>query len=488
MQKFTLQRRRKAAWAVFFPEPVRKERETYGLSTVGTDARWMSYRLVSGDLLALRNRAQAVAQEYSPTRFRHPTIDQIRLFQEAASVRNTGLVYLDYAGRIDTISRETVSVMNGDRRRAALPRDSAVGFRGITTMSEQQWSPDKFALEELARARVQALIQGSTTLPHMTTNQPWVLRAAAEQQLTDLATLAWTEYTTDPTPDKLAAVAQMEATLQDYMLNNLRYIQHAGVWEYFFRPPFPDRATALGLWETDRIDSLNHQETEPWWGNGETASMEVTMFRRAYLSTTRLSITLITRPTLHALMVEGENVAHHFLTYGEHPAMPLLEINPNWLTTGRGAPMTNPAGGDAWDGHMEAVGPWRVMTAEDNIPEPKMRVHERVIRVTDETAQMVLSSFKEERPTLMPMDLNGYHGLSLSMPRMHMNVLIDPLFDGGTKLTPIQEGNAVSGWATRTAGKQLGTLLALPSSGFLPTPISGRPLREGVIQEILPLA
>lgn len=489
MQAFELVRRRKAAWGTFWPAAVTKERETAGRSAVGVEAEGLCYRMVVGNIEAMRLRAEMIAMEYSPNRFRHPTIDQVRLFEEGPTATNTGFVVHDYAGAIDTISRETVAVMGRDGRRMALPRDQAVGFRHIICASESSWDAGQFMMDELAKVRVRELVRGHD-MAEMSVREPWRLKAAAEQQLLDLTALAWTEYTTEPTPERLAQVLEFEKLIQNYMLSELSYLQASGTWETLRRPSFPDAATALALWERDRIDDLHYEETAPWWGNGDKPSPEVTVFRRAYISTNRFAITLTTNPRVHCLVAEDRPVMHQMIRYHPVEGIRSVQLHAKWVETGDPKQVfQDPQGGNKyWRGQLNTQEPWEVVTGSEVIPEPKMRLRERLVPVQSADVELVAAAMKEDRPTLIPIVMNGYDGLALVFPRMYVNVLIDPLFGGGARISPLQEGNSATGWAVRRGPGVLGQLVDRPESGFLETPISGRPMREGVIQEIIPSA
>jgi hypothetical protein len=493
---FNIQAAQKSVEATFFPDPLHKDRFIWGQTSAVTDGIWTKYRLVSGPLDRLYDRIVAAALEYSYFRKKFDYIDVIRLFEQAPQVRASSLEYFDLSGRIETISRESVLVQSDDGNRVALDRDMGFGFRGIIVRTEEPWAADQYALRELARLRVRSLNLGEP-MQDMPVDWPWRLREAAEQQLRDLVRLAWAEYTDEPTPERLQAVMQVEKILYDYLLDTLGWLQLLGHWEFMDRIPFPDRAGAIRLWETDKLidNTLRHDEVEPWWGElAAERETSVTAMRGAFLTTGKVVIHINTNPVLHTLEHGQLDVAHHLITYD-----PLSEIGIAFQNTDsedrRRNPVLGKKGQPPWDGRLPQRDAWRAVHAEEGLPEPQLRVRSRTVRAPVRTLESLEAATAADRPVLAFTDLNRSPTPVLVLPRMYWDVMILPLYGGGRRLQPIQDTCKVEGWATDGTGrgpdgKPTATtrIFADPPFGFLQVPTAGRTSREGQITEILPYA
>lgn len=501
MERFHLERRKKDVRSTFFPEAISKEGQNWGQAHVGTSGQWLKYRLILGPILKLRKIIQKVAREYSPVRNHQPLIDQIKLFDEMPRVRATGLEYYDYCGRIDTISRESVVVIKPGGAREGLNRDIGCGFRGIIVQTEEPWSMEKFVEDELLRTRIGFLNRGvdSSILPDLTTKQPWALRDALEHQITDLQNAAWLDYINEPTIEKLEVVIGVERHLYEYLVDGMRWAQLLGHWEHEEIVPFPDRSGALELWEKQAIRDLHYDQTEPWWlTEPTTGGAKVTAIRKAYLSTGRVNIQITTNPSLYAARHRDyPAIAHHLLTYDP-------------IAVGMGIPQSdekkmknNPFQGSfadssvpGWQGIMTTQPGWASIQGEGPIPEPTLEVKTRPVSIPAGMGERLEAAMQSERPALVFEHFNQAVCPMLVLPRMFFNTRIVPLFEGGRVIRPIEEHNTIDGWATlRDNGPNGVVPLGLDKNlfsktpfGFVQAPISGRPIREGAIQEILPYA
>lgn len=489
MNRFTIERRQKAVKGVFFPESITKERQSWGMTHAGTKGYWNSYRLVTGHLSALNGRVDQIALEYDSMRRRMPQLDTLRLFESAPQVRGTGLEYYDYAGRIDTISRESVIIQSKTGRRTALNRDVGVGFRGIITRTEQPWSMEQYAMNTLIRCRIRSLNIG-IPLPRLSVEQPWRLRDALERELESLLHVAWVDYQSDNTVEKLNVVIGIDRLIREYTLGSLDWLQHLGIWEHMKILPFPDRSVALKLWMEDKMPTLTYDETEPWWiALAQEAESEVTAFRRAYMSNGRVTITITTNPQLHELMHPTMNVTHHMITYGPHKEVGVAIETQDEKTRGF-IPYVGIGEQPGWEGFMDEEIGWQVLKSESEpMPEPKLRVRSRVVRVEQDVAERISAATTADRPVLISESLNAAVCPILVLPRIFMNTLIAPLYTGGMSLKPIEEFNAVEGWVTKgTPVPGMKDLFGEPPAGFIGIPATGRPLREATMQEVIPFA
>lgn len=497
MDTLKIERRTKATWGTFFPEAVIKERETWGQTIAGVESRWLKYKLLTGPdnaLQLIRDKAKVVAAAYSSERKKFPFIDALRMFEGTTHIQSVGLEYWDYAGRIDTTARESVNYQFASGRRAALPRDSGTGFRGIVTMSESPWSMESFAMREIAMNRVRILNLGRTFLPSkLTTREPWRLRGAAERQLKDLQALAWSDYSTEPTAEKLNTVVGIETVIYRYVLDSLSWQQCQGLWETTSPVPFPDKATALRLWEQDKIDDLHYDQTYPWWDElPKEPVSQVTAFRRAYLTTGRVSLAITPNPMLHVLRHPKMSVQHQLLTYGQNKVIGTSRANTNEKEWARGQAWKGTINTTNWNGEIAVPPAWQTIQGEGLVPEPKINVSNRVVQIGRKEAEILRSAISSDKPTLVNLPLNDGIAPILVMPRLFWQVLIVPLFDGGRQFRPLQTGNTIEGWAINSTSKAQASstreLFASVPAGFLETPLSGRAIREGALQEVLPYA
>lgn len=506
MQHFKIERRNKATFGVYFPESVTKERQQWGLTHIGTCGIWHSFRFVTGALDKLRSEIGKVAVKYSAQRKRMPNIDMFSLFENIPQVRSTGLEYYDYAGRIDTISREAVMIQSQSGARIALNRDKGVGFRGIIVRSESPWSMEAYATREMQRMRIDMLNKGMN-IPdalgtyRLTVDQPWRLRDAVERQLETLLDVAWTEYVADNTPEKLNIVIGVDKMIRDYIVNSLAWLAKAGDWEHASRIPFPDAPTALNLWEEDKIDTLDYDSTEPWWiEDAKVPETEVTMVRRAILSSGKVTITITTNPNISVLSHPTIDASHHLLSYGPHHHVGVALENPDRKTIHNTPFVGFPKKEGAfevedfeppWGGHLKITPGWSVMKAESTgLPEPKLSVRSRVIKLNSEAAERLAAAATSDRPTLVWEDINRATAPILVLPRIFLQTMVYPLFTGGISLKSIEDGNMADGWVTNGVGEVRAAtrFVAPPDYGFLSTPSEGVPMREGNTQEIIPFA
>lgn len=500
MELFTCQSRVRSSFATFFPKLLTKDRDTWGMTLVGTDGYWTNYRFVTGQFTALQARIRLIADEFSPQRKRMPELDTVRLFESVPQVRPTSFAYYDYAGRIDTISRETVVLQYASGQRVALPRDFAVGFRGIIVRSDQPWSMETYAREELTRMRLENLYFGQA-FPNMPVDQPWRLRAALERQLRDLLGLVWTQYRTEPTPERFAEVVRIEEEINLYFLDSARWLHYLGLREHRKGLGYPDLSGAIRLWEVDRVRQLFYDETEPWMMDLPVqAESEITALRSAYLAagSGRFSIQLRMNPLLSTAEHPTLDNAHHMITYGPHRAMGLSMPNhPQMITpqdpaivgVGTRRVGNQTVRNDPWLGNIPESQAWNVVQAEsESVPEPKMRVRSRLVNIATSMAERIESSLSSDKPVLIYEPLNGSSRRPiLVLPKTFFNVQVAPLFGGGRNLRSIQPDNTVSGWATDGVGPGLHQrIFGDAPAGFITTPSAGRPIRDGFIQEILP--
>jgi hypothetical protein len=478
-----------------FPEAITKERDVHGVTTAGTDGIWRKFKLVFGSLERLRRRIRSVGYEYSPVRARHAEIDRLHLFEELNQVRSTGIDYWNVAGRVDTISREQVVVIYPSGSRVGLNRDMGFGFRGIITKSPDPWSMEEFALAEMLRYRLNRLHLG-IALPGMPIQEPWRLRRHAENYLRALFILAWNEYATEHSMERFENVIEMERRVSDYILDAMRYAHHAGDWEHMKAVPFPDRTGALQLWEHDQLRRLDFDSTAPWWlENPKDTEQEVTVVRQAIINNGKgVTITITMDPVLQRLQHPDHDIEHHMITYNPptiggrgvpNPLPGRPRIDRPILTPILGkSPSEWPLG---WSGIQTERPGWTAVQAAGRIPEPKLKVKSRPVEIPQSEGENLLAALSLERPVLCFPELNGGDLPALALPRMFGKVDIMPLFTGSRILTPIEERNNISGWVTDDTGVDPNRAIWGPAPpGFLTTPLSGRPIRDGTINEILP--
>lgn len=490
---FAIETRRKASFGTFFPEALRKERHIWNRTQVATTGLWTKYRLITGNHAGLYQRIIKVAEEYSALRKSFPDLDIIRLFEESAQVRATGLEYYDYAGRIDTISRESVVVRFPSGATQSLARDTGVGFRGIVVKTEEPWSMQRYALNELMRLRILALNTGRA-MPQIEVSEPWLLRQATETQLYDMMVIARAEYAAEPTMDRLKEISEIEKAYLSYIEETLEWMHRMGSWEHMEKIPFPDASGAIALWEQDRIKSLDYDQTSPWFDElAEEPESEVTAILKAIMSTGRVNITITTNPVLTSLEHPLTHVAHHLIRYSVHDHI--------------GVGLPNPLGADryirpfvgvgddgiaspripAWSGTTLPQRPgWTAITSEEHLPEPKLRLKARAVSVPRGVAERLSDAVGQERPMLVYENINHATCPLLVLPRIYFKVQVVPLFEAGVTVKPVEDGNTIEGWATKNTGMGNADLVGPVPHGFLSSSAEGRPLREGTIQDVLP--
>lgn len=494
-QMFIIEARAKRSYGVHYPNPITKERQIWGMSMAGTDGYWRKYKLVYGDLQRLRLRIRQISMEYSSVRQRHPELDTLRLFEEVPQVRSTGIDYYNYCGRVDTVSRESVIVQYPSGSRVGLQRDQGFGFQGIIVRSEEPWSMEQFAMSEMQRFRLDRLHKG-IALAQLGVTEPWRLRDQAERYLRALFSLAWNEYLTEQSMERFEAVIAMDRKVNEYALDTLRFSHFRGEWEYMPTLPFPNATGALQLWEHDRARELNYDETAPWWlESPKETETEVTAVRQAIINNGKgATITITTRPQLKRLVHPNLDTEHHMISYGVNaiggvgypqsvagrPRFDRPIITP---MEGR-APQESPLG---WNGIIPSSNEWTSLQAEGAIPEPKLKVRNRVVEIPRRESEAMLAALSIEKPVLMFPGVNGNQLPALVLPRMYAKVDILPLFTGARMLKPIQEGNRIEGWVTQDTGYAPNrTIWGDTPDGFLSTPLPGRPIREGSLTELLP--
>jgi hypothetical protein len=483
---------------VFFPETITKERHYWGMSMARTDGAWRKYKLVYGDLERLRLRIRAIAGEYSTTRQRNPQIDVTRLFEEAPSVRGAGVDYFDYAGRIDTVTREAAVVQYPSGSRIGLNRDMGFGFRGILVRSDEPWSMEQFAMTEMQRFRHERLQKG-IGFRDLGVEEPWRLRQAAENYLRALFSLAWNEYATEQTMDRFEAVIAVEKAASEYALDSLRYAQFLGDWEFMRAVPFPDRTGALQLWEQARIRDLVYDETAPWWMESPAENeVEVTAARRFHLNTGKgVNITVTTNPELKRKIHPHLDLEHHLISYGQLPFTAVgMPQNVPSARNSRPIIQKDDKGREVlgWGGEIPIRNEWSSLQENGPVPEPKLKVRSRLVQVPQHLVEQAQAALSIEKPVLwFPHDpgsrarLNGTNLPILVLPRIFATAMVVPLFGGGRVITPIEGGNKIEGWVTQTTGRKPNVDIWGPTpNGFLTTPLAGRPIREGALQEMLP--
>lgn len=487
MIKFRMYREEPYRFSTFFPEALTKERARWGSTTTGVEGQLTRYRLIKGPAeawVAIRKRINQIAREFSSIRSHNPEIDRIHLLEELQQMQATGLEYWDYAGRVDTVSREQIFAQYGVTSRIGLDRDVGVGFRGIVVKSDAPFSVEGYALEELTRTRM-ALLNGGWRLKNIGVSEPPRLREAAEDQMRDMLRVAWTEYATAPTKEKMRTVVQIEQLMDDYIVQTLDYVQKMGTWEGMIRMPFPDKGTAVALWEQDKIDRLTWDETEPWWPISlPESSIFVTAMRGATLLTDKLRIQLTMYPIVSSLEHPQYSDSHQMITY-RRPSSGFARVNPNVRERSR-VPFVDAKGGtdDLWEGPTQRVPGWKVIKGEGSIPDPQLRVNTRLIRIPDGMAGRLLAATEDRRPTVTIEHLNGASGPLLVLPRALYDVVVYPLFSGGRMITPINPESSVSGWAVDRDDRGRQFFGSVPS-GFLVTAAEARPARKGSLTEIM---
>lgn len=495
MDTFKLQSRIRASDATFFPEALHKERPIAATMSASTSGRWHRYRLVTGNLaanaLSLHARIAAVAVQYSANRAKMPNIDILKLFEEAPTVSGSGIDIYDYLGRVDTVSREAVGVLFPDGVRSALARDTGAGFFGVAVRASQSWDSATYATQALVRVR-QRLLSGMTALADLSTDQPWLLRHAAEQQLLDLLHLSWTQYTAEPSDANFNAMMHAEETYNSYVHRQMQWLQDDMHPHLDAKLPFPDPADAKELWKMDRMDQLRWDDTFPWHDlpAGQGSSERVTCMRGATLQNGKVTITFRMYPTIHTLYHPTQPITHQRLSYGMPPYIgvclpnmgPNRIFNPFTTTTGTGIPFG--AFGDT--SFPTPVEPWEAISAHPGpYPDPELELTTIPVVVPRDVIEHLEVALDVDRPTLAFPAINGSVAPMLALPRIHFLTRVLPLFSGGTQITPIQEGNTVEGMAVRAIPGHP-NLIGLPSSGFMVTPAQGQPTREGQLLEILP--
>lgn len=486
--QFKLERRVKQRYSTFFPEAIQREAHTWGQTLGGVTGEWTCYRLVTGKLDVLHARIQKIADEFSVARKLHEQIDILRLFEESESVRATPIMIYDYSGRIETLSRESVIAQHPGGSRTGLWRDVGFGFRGIAVRTDEAWSAEQYALDMVARLRIRALNLGRS-IGSVSPVEPWRLRQSAEDQLQNLLAVAWTQHAIEPTPTTLEEVIMVEKELNAYILSSLDWLTKCGDLAALSRVPFPDSETARRLWEQTRISRLLWDETFPWYGEmPEPQAQEITACLGAYIQNPKYTITIQNNPVLSMLSHPMAQVFHQRLGYGPHRAVGVGI--PNTGADREKTPFVGVGNASAWDGAIPRSNPWSVVKADGPMPEPRLKVRTRYITVPRQVAERLEAALVSEKPVLTFENLNNAVCPLLVMPRQFVNVNIVPLFGGGRTLTPIREHNAVEGWAVDATAPlgPTGSLIAQQPDGFLSTPAQGRPLREGNIQELIPIA
>lgn len=494
MERFLLENREKRSHSTFYPDSITKEGYDWGMTTGATEGIWLKHRFVVGDLAGLNARVNKVAAEYTTLRKRYPSMDIIKLFEEGPFVRPTTLVYYDLPGRVETIARETVLVQFPNGQRTALERDRGYGFRGIVVRTQEPWAMEKYALRELVRLRLYAMNSGKKfSKTDLTVDQPWKLVDAAERQLIDTLNVAWMEYQMVQTPEKLDAAIMVEKAVYERIADRLAWLAMMSRWEHMRRLPFPQTTEAIELWKHNRVASLRYDETEPWMIELEKEPESlVTALRMANLMIAgKARVQIWMNPMLHTLEHPTLPAFHHLLTYGPpyHTGVGL----PNSVIDKRmrGDPLMGYNVTEPWDGILPTVPGWQVLQAASlSLPEPKLRVRTRPVKIETSVAERLEAAASADKPVLTWENLNQATCPILVMPNIFLKTDVYPLFEGGRKIQPIQEHNKVEGWVTQGIGHpnhKMSKIFEDAGAGFLSTPTEGRPMREGHVAEILEL-
>jgi hypothetical protein len=488
--KFKIESRRKEAFGVFFPEALAREWHIWGITNAQTSGLWTNYRLIMGDFMGVLNRVYQVAREFNAYRKRKPEIDIMRLLEDVPQIRATGLEYYDYSGRIETISRESVLVQFASGRRVALQRDQGYGFRGIIVRTDEPWSMETWAINEINRIRNFYLSTGQA-LPHFPIQEPWALRHGLELQINRYLNQAWTEYVAEPTMEKLNEVIAVDGVLRDYLAESLRWLHRLFFWEHQIPLPFPNSAAAVELWMKGIMNNLIYDETEPWYLPVEQPRTKtVTAIRRAYLTTQRVNITITTNPRLSVARHQAVPTFHDLITYGPPPYTGVGVPNPDHsqqaFTPFVGAQVGN-AFQQAWPGFLPIRAPWRSLQEDGPVPEPTLEVRSRLMRVGKHLAENLEAAVGADKPVLMYVPINGATAPVLVLPRLFMETKIVPLFGSARVLKPTMEHANISGWVTER-GDNIANRFMTPPDGFEPRLSEHRPIRDGALNEIIPYA
>jgi len=486
MEQFVMEHRSEKRFGAYFPENLIKTRQVWGYTLGQTEGSWQNYRFVIGPLKAVREEIKKVADEYSYQRKQYPHIDTLKLFEGSQRIWGTDLMYYDYAGRISVFGRESVLLHTDDGQKIALERNNTIGFRGIIVRTEKPWSMETFALNELTRFRMLALHLGRR-LKGIDTREPWKLVDAATRALISLIDVAYQDYISESTPAKLEVLIEIQKKFYQRLATTYRWLHYLPNWEFMEALPFVGREGAIKLWEEDKMNSLNYEQTEPWWTELKKEEFEVSAIRKADLQTPRYLIELITNPELQMYEHPFLNVFHQALTYGPHLGVGPSIPHPNKSERFRQPTMGMKKDSSGWNGQLPVHDEWEAMHTGPNIPAYKLRVRTKEVQIRRSEAEYLTAALSQNRPTLVFRNLNGAVCPQLVLPAGLHQTRIYPLVAKGLKIESKDANCKVEG-STIWAGPSENTRKIFDDipTEFLTTPSSNRPSYEGVQSEIIP--
>lgn len=476
---FTVELRKKTKSSAFLPEPVEKERFTWGNTRFTTIGDVIRARLVTGEWGAVLTRARKVAEEYDQVRYKYPEIDRLRILESLEAVQQTGLTYYDYTGTVTAWSRDAVYAI-GDGNRISLERSTNCRFRGIVVVDDSPWSMDRQVFTELARYRNNMLAMGKKM--KLETAEPWKVREALTSELVNLITTVWTMYSTEALPNRLEDLIQVEHLTLKWLTANIEWYLSFREWEFQKPLPLPGILGIKDLWYRDQYNRPIFENLAPWLNpTASEAVKELTMFRKAeiiYRGRTRSQVTIFTKPELRSFEHPKWQAGVHVLGYGT----PTIG-NYSWNAKDKHIKPFNGKGGKA-EQTMTMPG-WRCLTA-GGIPDLKLKAHDRIVRISHEMAEdlMAATTF-DDTPVLYFSDKQTFNGDSapvLILPRGFADVEITPVYQGGVKLNPIDPTTKVEGAVTCTSTEEL---ITIPSEGFIPEPVEAGLTRTGALSEII---
>lgn len=493
MKRFDIKHAVLSKDVILFPEPVQNERKQWGSASVQTHGRFKRYRFVVGNLHAVMARAQTIAARMTATRSRTPLLDQLALGEELPSVTPTTVEYYPYAGRIDTVSRESVIYLRGNERRA-FNRDYGVGFQGIITRSSKSWDVMNFAASQVVNSRLRALALNRAMPGALGTGVPtqpaWAARHAAEQQILDTVALSWQRWVAEPTEANMTAVLAVQAVYDAYVMRTMQWLRQVVNPHEISKLPMPSPDEVVALWKADRLTNPVWDALDPWWKTTHSADNppSVTVIRAAYLSTQRLEIRLAMRPRLNAMQHPVLPLGDHFVSYAHPGPLGLARLNPsNNPRDLFDAPFVGATARDnPWDGALPLERGWSAFSSEDVPSEPTMAVNDVYVSLPSDVARHAETALTGERPTLFMFNFAGHIAPTLALPTLLFDsVMVTPVYETSQKIVPIQADCTVKGTVTRALPGGAILVNGIPS-GFTVTPGSTLPIRRGVVQEIIP--
>lgn len=491
MKRFDIKHAVLSKDAILFPEPVTNERRQWGTASVQTHGRFVRHRFVVGNLAGVLARAQVIAARMTATRSRTPLLDQLALGEELPAVTPTTVEYYPYAGRIDTISRESVIYLRGSERRA-FNRDYGVGFQGIITRSAKSWDVMNFAATQMVNARLRALSlnvplagAGGAMVP---TQNAWAARHAAEQQILDTVALAWQRWVAEPTDVNMNAVLAVQAVYDAYVLRTMQWLRQAVNPYEVNKLPMPSPEEVVTLWKADRLTNPVWDALDPWWKTNASADNPpvVTLIRAAHLSTQRVEIRMAMRPRINALQHPILPLGDHYVSYAYPGPLGMARLNPNILQDYNRPFVGITPNDDPWNGELPLESGWAAYSSDDIPSEPTMRVNDAYVALPANVARQAELALTGERPTLFMFNFGGHIAPTLALPTLLFDsVMITPVYETSQKIVPIQPDCTVKGTVTRRLPNGTTLVTGVPS-GFTITAGAALPLRRGVVQEIIP--